>query len=91
MNPRSTDAQFSYQTIGVAMLAGAFALLLQASDAEPGPRRVTAMVAAQACLTALAVTHHLTSWLTLGTLWGLALLFWLGGIVHAFWVHTQKE
>lgn len=19
------------------------------------------------------------------------LLFWLGGIVHAFWVHTQKE
>ena len=80
------NAQFSYQTIGVAMLVAAFALLLQAADAEPGPRRVTAMVAAQACLTALAITHHLTSWLTLGTLWGMALLFWLGGEKERAWV-----
>lgn len=80
------NAQFSYQTIGLAMLAAAFALMLQAADAEPGPRRVTAMVAAQACLTALAITHHLTSWLTLGTLWGLALLFWLGAEKQRAWV-----
>lgn len=80
------NAQFSYQTVGLAMLAAASALVLQAADAAPGRRRVVAMTAAQACLTTLAITHHLTSWLTLGTLWGMALLFWLGGERQRAWV-----
>lgn len=79
------NAQFSYQTVALGMLAAAFALLLQASDAAPGRRRVVAMAAAQACLCALAITHHLTSWLTLGALWGMALLFWLGGERQRAW------
>ncbi|MDN4174798.1 hypothetical protein QWY28_17685 [Nocardioides sp. SOB77] len=72
------NAQFSYQTVAIAMLAAALLFLARACDpAETRPWRP--MVAAQVCLAALAVTHHLTSWLTLGALWLLALLFRLGG------------
>ncbi|MCR6031014.1 hypothetical protein GGQ22_06110 [Nocardioides sp. zg-579] len=72
------NAQFSYQTVAIAMLAAALLFLARACEAaETRPWRP--MLAAQVCLAALAVTHHLTSWLTLGALWLLALLFGLGG------------
>lgn len=71
------NAQFSYQTVAIAMLVAALLFLARACEAaETRPWRP--MVAAQVCLAALAVTHHLTSWLALAALWLLALLFWLG-------------
>lgn len=72
------NAQFSYQTVAIAMLMAAIYLLLRACDsAERRPWKL--LLGVQACLAALAVTHHLTSWLTLATLWGLAALFAAGG------------
>lgn len=71
------NAQFSYQTVAIAMLAAALWLLARAYDApQRWPWRE--MLPALACLGALAVTHHLTSWLTLVTLLGVTGLFALG-------------
>lgn len=72
------NAQFSYQTVAIAMVMAAFYLLTRAFD-SPLERPWTLLVTAQLCLAALAVTHHLTSWITLLTLWVLALFFWWGG------------
>jgi hypothetical protein len=70
------NAQFSYQTMALALLVSVLWLLAQACDAE---RTVAPwLIAAGACLAALVVTHHITSWLTVGGLWTLALLFRLG-------------
>ncbi len=71
------NAQFSYQTVAIAMLAAALWLLARAYDApQRWPWRE--ILPALACLGALAVTHHLTSWLTLATLLVVAVLFALG-------------
>lgn len=72
------NAQFSYQTVAIAMVMAAFYLLTRAFD-SPVERPWTLLVTAQMCLGALAVTHHLTSWITLATLWVLAFFFWWGG------------
>ena len=69
------NAQFSYQTVAIAMVMAAFYLLVRAFD-SPQERPWTLLVTAQMCLAALAITHHLTSWITLATLWVLALFFW---------------
>ncbi|WP_193605421.1 hypothetical protein [Nocardioides dongkuii] len=71
------NAQFSYQTVAIALLLAALWFLVQAYDAAehwPWSR----LVGAQVCLAALAVTHHLTSWVTLVTLLGLTLLMLAG-------------
>ena len=72
------NAQFSYQTVAIAMVMAAFYLLVRAFD-SPVERPWTLLVTAQVCLGALAITHHLTSWIMLATLWTLALFFWFGG------------
>ena len=71
------NAQFSYQTVAVAMLVASVVLLLQAADTT-GRRTWLLLGAAQATLAALTVTHHLTSWLTLAALWVVAGLLALG-------------
>jgi hypothetical protein len=71
------NAQFSYQTVAIAMVLAAFYLLVRAFD-SPVERPWRLLVTAQVCLGALAITHHLTSWVMLATLWGLAFFFWLG-------------
>jgi hypothetical protein len=72
------NAQFSYQTVAIAMLMAALYLLVRAFDSdEERPWRL--LVAVQVCLGGLAITHHLTSWLMLVLLWLLALFFWRGG------------
>ena len=74
------NAQFSYQTVALALLVGAVLFQLRAfhtrPDAEPRERDSAwwPMIGVQACLAALAVTHHLTSWLTVGALWVVALV-----------------
>jgi hypothetical protein len=72
------NAQFSYQTVAIAMVMAAFYLLVRSFD-SPVERPWTLLVTAQLCLGALAVTHHLTSWITLATLWVLVLFFWWAG------------
>ena len=59
------NAQYSYQTVAIAMSMAAFYLLIRAFDA-PEERPWKTLLALQACLAALAITHHLTSWLVLG-------------------------
>jgi len=71
------NAMFSYQTVAVAMLVATVVLVLQASEAT-GRRTWLLLGAAQATLAALTITHHLTSWLTLGALWAVAGLLALG-------------
>ena len=71
------NAQFSYQTVAIAMVMAAFYLLVRAFD-SPVERPWTLLVTVQVCLGALAITHHLTSWIMLATLWTLALFFWFG-------------
>jgi hypothetical protein len=72
------NAQFSYQTVAIAMLMAALYLLVRSFDSED-ERPWKELVAVQACLAGLAITHHLTSWLTLILLWALAFFFWRGG------------
>lgn len=69
------NAQYSYQTVAVGLLAAAAYLLLRAYDA-PGRWPWAPLAGAQACLAALTITHHLTSWLTI---LGLAVL----AVLHA--------
>ncbi|MBJ7356905.1 hypothetical protein [Nocardioides sp.] len=71
------NAQFSYQTVAIAMVMATFYLLVRAFD-SPVERPWSLLVTAQVCLAALAITHHLTSWIMLGTLWVLAAFFWAG-------------
>ena len=71
------NAQFSYQTVAISMVMAAFYLLTRAFD-SPVERPWTLLLSVQACLAALAITHHLTSWIMLLTLWGLVLLFAIG-------------
>ena len=72
------NAQFTYQTVAIAMVMAALYLLVRAFDsAEERPWRL--LIAVQVCLGGLAITHHLTSWLMLVLLWLLALFFWRGG------------
>jgi hypothetical protein len=71
------NAQFSYQTVAIAMVMATFYLLVRAFD-SPHERPWSLLATAQVCLAALAITHHLTSWIMLATLWTLALFFWFG-------------
>jgi hypothetical protein len=71
------NAQFSYQTVALAMVISVLYLLVRAFDSDT-ERPWRELLAAQACLAALAITHHLTSWVMLGALWTLAGLFALG-------------
>jgi len=67
------NAQYSYQTVAVTLLAVAAHLLLRAyDDAARWPW--LPLAGAQVCLAALTVTHHLTSWLALLGLAALAAL-----------------
>ena len=68
------NAMYSYQTVAIAMAMAAFYLLVRAFDAE-ARRPWKELVAAQVCLAGLAITHHLTSWLVLVTLWTLTYFF----------------
>ena len=74
------NAQFSYQTVALALLVGAVVFLLRAFRSTPDTTfhdRSGAwwpMLGVQLCLGALAVTHHITSWLTVGALWLVALV-----------------
>lgn len=69
------NAQYSYQTVAIAMAMAAFYMLVRAFDSDQ-ERPWKELLVAQACLAALAITHHLTSWLVLATLWALAFFFW---------------
>jgi hypothetical protein len=71
------NAQFSYQTVAIAMVMATFYLLTRAFD-SPQEWPWSLLLTAQVCLAALAITHHLTSWIMLATLWALAIFFWLG-------------
>lgn len=71
------NAQFSYQTVAISMVMAAFYLLTRAFD-SPDERPWRLLLSVQACLAALSITHHLTSWIMLATLWGLVVLFALG-------------
>jgi hypothetical protein len=70
------NAQFSYQTVAIAMVMAAFYLLTRVFD-SPREWPWAPLVSVQVCLAALAITHHLTSWIMLAVLWTLALFFWL--------------
>jgi hypothetical protein len=72
------NSQYSYQTVAIAMLMAALYLLVRAFDSEE-ERPWRLLVAVQVCLGGLAITHHITSWLTLVLIWLLALFFWRGG------------
>jgi hypothetical protein len=72
------NSQFSYQTVAIAMLVAALYLLVRAIDSEE-ERPWRELLAAQVCLAALAVTHHLTSLLAVTLLWVLVLFFWREG------------
>lgn len=65
------NAQFSYQTLALAMVVAVALLLVRAYDA---PRPLWSLVALQVCLATLAVTHHLSSWVVLAALWVVGLL-----------------
>ena len=74
--PSSTSSTRSTPTrpSSIAMAMAAFYLLIRAFDA-PEERPWKILLAVQACLAALAITHHLTSWLVLAALWALVILF----------------
>ena len=65
------NAQYAYQTLALPLLVGVLLLLLTADD-ERALRRRRLLVAA-AGVVALALTHHLTSWVGAIALVGLAL------------------
>ena len=71
------DAQFSDQTIAIAMMVAALYLLLRAFD-SPEARPWRPMLAVQVCLAALTVSHPVTSGVTLVGLWVLTAWFWFG-------------
>ena len=71
------NSQFSYQTVAIAMLMAALYLLVRAFDSDED-RPWKELLAVQVCLGGLSITHHLTSWLVLLLLWGLAFFFWRG-------------
>lgn len=72
------NAQFSYQTIAIALMMAALYLLVRAFDsAEARPWRP--LLGAQVCLAALTVSHHVTSAFMLIMLWALTAWFHLGG------------
>ena len=77
------NSQFSYQTVAIAMLMAALYLVVRAFDSEK-ERPWKELLAAQACLGGLAITHHLTSWLMLLLLWVLTVFFWRGGEERRF-------
>jgi hypothetical protein len=68
------NAQYSYQTVAIAMGMAAFYMLVRAFDSE-AERPWKELLTAQVCLAGLAITHHLTSWLVLGCLWVLTAFF----------------
>ena len=74
------NAQFSYQTVALALLVSAVVFQLRAFHTRPGvdlrdlDSAWRPMIGVQLCLAALVVTHHLTSWLTVGALWVVALV-----------------
>ena len=61
------NAQYAYQTLALAFASGIVYLLLVSVD-RPTPRTGRAFVLSLGCIAALTVTHHLTSWLTVGFL-----------------------
>ena len=69
------NAQYAYQTLALALTVAIVYLLMVEID-RPGQRPSWRFWAAVACLGALAVTHHITSWLTVGFLvvWWLVVL-----------------
>ncbi|MCL8024432.1 hypothetical protein [Nocardioides bruguierae] len=75
------NAQFAYQTPALALSVAAVVLLVRALQTSvlTGPRRprLVLLGTALVAVAATAVTHHLTSWLLLATLWALAALLGL--------------
>lgn len=69
------NAQYSYQTLALAMVVAVPLLLVRAYDA---PRPGRWLLGVQACVATLAVTHHLTSWIVLAGLWVVGLLLLAG-------------
>ncbi|MBS41965.1 MAG: hypothetical protein CMH83_02065 [Nocardioides sp.] len=71
------NAQFSYQTLALALAVAVLWLVARTCDAPAeGARAVVVRraAAAQAVVALLVVTHHLSSWVLLGGLWLLAAL-----------------
>lgn len=84
----SFDAQYAYQTLALAFAAGIVYLVLVSVD-QPEPQMERPFLLALACIAALVVTHHLTSWLTVGFLVAGAVgLFLLGRRAQARVVGT---
>ena len=54
-------------------MAGLY-MMVRAFDAE-GERPWKELLTAQVCFAALAITHHVTSWLLLGCLWAMVCFF----------------
>ena len=68
------DSIYAYETMALALAAAAVYLLMASVDrARPGTGRLFAL--ALCTIAAVVITHHLTSWLTIGFLvvWGIGL------------------
>ena len=61
------DAQYAYETIGLAFAVGAVYLVFFSVDA-PKPRMGKAFILALGAVCAVVISHHVTGWLTVGFL-----------------------
>jgi len=68
------DAQYAYETIGLAFAVGAVYLVFFSVDA-PQPRMGKAFILALGSVCAVVISHHVTGWLTVGFL-----VVWLVGM-----------
>jgi len=68
------DAQYSYETLALAFAVAVVYLLFISIDAAP-PRVGRLFALALSCIGAVIVTHHVTSWLTVGFL-----VVWAAGL-----------
>jgi len=72
------NSQYAYQTLAIALAVAAVYLLMTEVD-RGSPRLGPRFFAAIACLAGLTITHHLTSWITVGFLLVAALTL---GLAH---------
>ncbi len=72
------NAAFAYQTLALALGAGAVYLLLREVDTV-SPRLSWRLALPVACLAGVTVTHHLVSWITVAFLCAWTAILWASG------------
>ena len=77
------DAQYAYETLALAFAVAVVHLLLVSIDA-PRPRMGRSFALALGCIGAMALTHHLTAWLTIGFL-----VVWAAGLYLTVYVPAR--